>query len=1619
MSKRSAKSQASSARAATGGFGSAFNSSTTPAFGGSPSQLSYITEPPDLSSISDPNVVVYFRNLSKRDSTTKGRALEDIQARVLAQQEPVEEPVLEAWIKMYPRTSIDNAKAVRQSAHILHGHISASAGKRIAKYMPKAVGAWLSGLYDADRSVVEATQSSLRQVFTSPEKIQNIRRAYQQPILEYCKDALEKESALTLSDERTVTPDDAQAKYSRVMSACVSLLGSLLSNLKTEDLSKHQSDYDSLFGDAKLWALASHADPLIRRSVHRFLKTSLSKQSQAIGNNLDVISKSYLATALNSDQNGSAYDYVETLSLLTSLHPTVWTDHYISKTSVDRRLRQFLKKGSQFGPREFWDRLVDLFQHLPRQIIPSNGADAAELLNSLHGGIIRKDELKSNLISAFGAYLEISDFVSRQLPDEDRQKVLDELVLPIVVQYLRPTPENSQWSIPPNPKKIITRIFSIDGILPKIEQRWPNYTQQFIDDIKTSAPEQSKDYERSQSALVKQANRFSYVQQFAIETASSLRATFSRACASIIEEALHIVISRNGKPYGAAGVVAELLHQKDSFVLENDAVRQSLESFVENELPKLVVSPSSAYLVDILYSLSEYPSFTVAWTASLKKCLGEDDSSARTTALEALLTSPRIPRSFLLASSDKDVQNYVLSNVQGAVEGLLDWDSFARILQSPSQILASETSDEILSLMAESLSLTSQAPFALQGFRYIVKANPALLKDFITTPNGSSLLRSLLLASESPNEEIAQEAAAVNASIQTLLSAETDSKQSVFGVIHHGLRDASQTAVTVETLVDLAKRLVQPGDSWETTFNILPNQKDWDSALAPFLSVSPKSSLAITSPLAGAVYLVDASSPDPEITRLSRDADGYAPAFRIGQYVTRLFKNTDLINLDQVPADVRESLLYNLSLTLQLADDNLGLAGANHLWAGHTPEVETEAMAFIADAQDLINQDLTRLNQQWTDEDDFAAPFIWANGLISNVKSDISASNYYAARATSVVIAEQNEARGWNSGNTSRLQGQLKDLRRDKHIFPLLAFLNAFKKPLAATGSCERLCNELIADLTGIDIKVNSAEGLRQLVLLNNLLHDQEDITKSITKQRLVFFIKHVVPWLQEDEPSLLPVRAELCRALVVLLPNISDIYGEHWSDILNALASSWSGTKDLDETGSENYSPLPFAQASLKLYAKLRSLTELEDPNDDLLDAWNETEPTIAAGLVNLLKNSRHFPDEFHQPLKIVNDVLARQISTIPLQHLQSTEDLFPLLYVESQPVQQTAFEILHKQIPAKQEQISIDSALEKSTARLPEELLSLILEAPTVAALSEANFERSMPLPLRGYLLSWILVFDHLEHASFKVKTDYVDHIKEGEYLPGLLNFMFDFLGHAQNKPVDVSRFEITEYKPDQEPPKRDTQWLLTHLYFLCLLHLPSLTKSWYIDCKSRPIVVTLEPWTEKYISPPVISAALASVSTWSSTEIDPNSPFSIRISPKAYEITASYLVDDQTMSMRLKLPKSFPLTSASIEGLNRVAVNEQKWQSWLRTSLGAITIFNGSLIDALTTFKRNVDGAMKGQSECAICYSVVGSDRKLPDKRCGTCKNLFHGSCLFKWFKTSGNSSCPLCRNPFNYG
>ena len=338
-------------------------------------------------------------------------------------------------------------------------------------------------------------------------------------------------------------------------------------------------------------------------------------------------------------------------------------------------------------------------------------------------------------------------------------------------------------------------------------------------------------------------------------------------------------------------------------------------------------------------------------------------------------------------------------------------------------------------------------------------------------------------------------------------------------------------------------------------------------------------------------------------------------------------------------------------------------------------------------------------------------------------------------------------------------------------------------------------------------------------------------------------------------------------------------------------------------------------------------------------------------------------------------------------------------------------------------QENLSLEKALEKSfKATLPEELLSLVIAPPSGDVATEASLDQRMPLSLHSYLLSWKLILDYWKKASYALQNDYAQSLQEGNYIADLLNLTFDILIISRHKPIDASKYSIETYEPGFEAPEKDMNWLLTHLYYLVLLHLPSRAKAWWRDTAARQTSLAVQAWTEKNISPLIISTELSAIREWAATqEANTEDPLTLKVSYNAHEITVSVPIDEQMTSISIRLPSSYPLARAEVASVHRVGIPENKWQAYIRIAQGQLTVSEGgsnSLFDCMLNWRRNVTAGLKGQTECAICYSVIGADKTLPKKECPTCKNRFHAGCLFRWFRSSNSSSCPLCRNTFGY-
>ncbi|KAI4715873.1 hypothetical protein E4T48_07944 [Aureobasidium sp. EXF-10727] len=1623
--KKAFRPQASSARSTGGsGFGGGFGAA---GFGVSSSPLSWIGEPPDLSNISDPNVGVAFKNLTKKDSTTKAKALEELLQYVSAPDQQIEEPVLEAWVKLYPRLSIDSARRVRQLAHNVLGQIALKSGKRMVKHMSRIAGPWLAGAQDSDRAAARAAQDALKLVFNTPEKLQNLGKAFQQPILEHCRDALLNETVQTLSDERSVSPADALATYSRVVATSIAVISNLLNDLPSEEVAKQQETYQGIVGQNKIWELASYKeDVVVRRSIHRFLRTCLSKQKSTVEANLSTISEAYISKALPHDQTGSSYDFMLALVELTDTFPQAWTTSYTSKKPASTRLRGCMKRGSQAGPAEFWTNAWLLFSKLPTEILPQKYSEAEELLNAVHDGVGQKDD-RFNASAAWFTYFKILDLVQNtaSLSDEEHETLLNKMAVPVIEQYLRPSPSTADWLVSgAKPAWNVSKVAFCKRLPSVLEKKWPEYAALLVEDIRTSLPEQSKDFEKSQAHVASAAERWALLQSELLreeyQLPESLQAVFSQSAKDIIKASLESLRSRNGKPYGAAAAVDELQNHCKTLLAKDQETQNIIATFVVEDLPELLSSPSQRQLVPLIYHFQTDPRFGEAWNKAANALGNSPDSEEKLDAFRNLLLSPRVKPAAELAAQNGDIQAFLQRQFKSSLETGQQWSFVSGILKSTPSVASTETVDSMLADLTASLSVSDKAGSALDGLQEISRSNKTLVKEHIKKPNGSQLLPNLLLLEDSTDESLAAKASSISKSIVTEAD-KTGSQTILFEVVHQSLRDVSSNSLPMPQVLEMAANLIKDSDlekkKQEVAKQALPDLESWKAAIRPFVGTAPSIALAITNVLGGATYLVDPES-KPDSSKIPRDADGLSQALRFAMYTSRVFSNSTL--LQALESGIQTELFQLFYITHILLTESISLTAQGGL-ASPNPETEAEVVDFVNEANKLVGDCF----QQYEDaSSSYAFVGTALDNFFENSKGS-STSAYYHAQALSHALGDLESIHGGGHAKVQEYEDKALQLYKAKDVVPFTACASGLKEALSDSKKLDRQTNELVADLTGLDATQSPEKAITKLVMLNALFPESKQADSIVAKQRLIFLMKHILPWLDNDE-VVAPIKAETCKTLLFVLPGVSDIYGEHWSQILAFLTHTWNTGFVRDEVADDSRMALVYT--TLQLASTLSNLKSSEEPNDDLVDAWKESSEVLYMGLMNLVRQGQGQSDEQHEPLKALFQSLGGEVAKWSTGEVEDEAELYPLLYTPSKALQKTAFDILHRVIPAAQEQVSFDAALEKKAAKLPEELLSLLLAPPTLDSLADASFRTDIPHELQAYLYSWQLVFDHFANSSYQVKSDYVEALREGEYLGHLLELTWELLGHVRGRPVDVSKYDIRRFdyldqQGDLEGLSADKRmhWLLAHLYYQSLMHVPSLTKTQFLAIKSRQTGLAVESWTAKYIAPLIVSASLDSVSEWAdAVKKDPEyEGWSTKVSPRSREVHFSYLVDEQTMSIVIRLPETYPLASARVEGLNRVAADERKWQSWLRNCQGVIQFSNGNLIDGLTTWKRNVTGALKGQSECAICYSIISGDRQLPSKRCSTCKNLFHSSCLFKWFKTSNASTCPLCRNPFNYG
>ena len=997
-----------------------------------------------------------------------------------------------------------------------------------------------------------------------------------------------------------------------------------IDQLPIDILSKQQALIDDFLGNEKVWRLSTFDDPFVRRAVYRLLHTSVSKMTASL--NWNIISNNVLVSSLHISQAGSAPDFVKALARLTTVIPEIWTQHYggSEKKSANKRLCQFLRKGSQGGAVEYWAETLNLLYHIPSEVLvpasktsDGNADDNYATVDAFRQGIVTKEEPRSNQSAAWKAYLEYSrNRLQPILGIVKRDDFIKHAITPLLHQYVKPTMESATWSLPSTQAKTIC-IKAVQHVLESREvftAVWLQMSANIVRDLQILQPEQSKTYTESQSKLVAEATRW-YNLHSAFRVEDMPEYALSLVAKTIVSELGAAVITlstRDGKPYAAARLIEIAVCSASQIIQQDEGIKKLIVSFAQDDIPQLFLSPSAPYLIELLQHLKDLLDVDAIYEAALKILLATPESANKYGAMRSLLASPYLAR----LTIDQQLQATINSTLKQALTGVEErWDLLDTALKN--RHAPASLHSQILVAMVEGLSIEDRKIGSLDGLEMVTKHDPTSIKLYNASSEHPLLLSKLLSLIESPDATVSGKAKRIKSVLESTAVTESSLGQAsgtLIEIIKRALSVANVDSLSIPSVVDLARKLLDQAavaDQETLAIDLLPSASQWIQALKPHLSRPPNPSLAIVCSMSSDFHIFDIGDCDQPI---ARDSNGFSTALRMAWYCADLIAATDLFGY--VTNDYRTTTLEYLTILLQLASDEIGLAVSDSLWIADDLDSESELVEFVANTQKLV--------ASWL-ESDSIPNFVSATEarLLEGSKGSL-VSSYYKSRAYVTLKLELNEL----YASRKQLLGndQLKEIKKSPDLFTAIAVVSTVQDYDTLT----RLCNELIADLTGCDFSKQS-EGLQYMMLLNCILNRTElgDIVTKIPQQRLMFFVQHILAHALNaislkdtiHDASVVTgspvttISTEVLRTLQMALPPLTQLYGSIWSDTISLIIDCWRRSEEPipDEL-------LPLVHAGLRLFSKLRNLKD-EDSNDDLQDAWSESIKKLAGEMLDLLR--------------------------------------------------------------------------------------------------------------------------------------------------------------------------------------------------------------------------------------------------------------------------------------------------------------------------------------------------------------------------------------------------------------
>uniref|UniRef100_A0A8C9QAC1 E3 ubiquitin-protein ligase listerin n=1 Tax=Spermophilus dauricus TaxID=99837 RepID=A0A8C9QAC1_SPEDA len=410
-------------------------------FGTSQSDLGYVPAiqgAEEIDSLVDSDFRMVLRKLSKKDVTTKLKAMQEFGTMCTERETEIVKGVLPYWPRIFCKISLDHDRRVREATQQAFEKLILKVKKHLAPYLKSVMGYWLMAQCDTYTPAACAAKDAFEAAFP-PSKQPEAIAFCKDEITIVLQDHLLKETPDTLSDPQTVPEEEREAKFYRVVTCSLLALKKLLCLLPDNELDSLEEKFKSLLSQNKFWKYGKHNVPQIRSAYFELVSALCQRIPHLMKDEASKVSPSVLLSIDDSDPVVCPALWEAVLYTLTTIEDC-WL-HVNAKKSVFPKLSTVVRDGGRGLATVIYPYLLPFISKLPQSITDPKLDFFKNFLTSLVAGLAteRIRTSFSECSAVVSAFFECLRFIMQQNLGEEEieQMLVNDQLIPFIDTVLK------------------------------------------------------------------------------------------------------------------------------------------------------------------------------------------------------------------------------------------------------------------------------------------------------------------------------------------------------------------------------------------------------------------------------------------------------------------------------------------------------------------------------------------------------------------------------------------------------------------------------------------------------------------------------------------------------------------------------------------------------------------------------------------------------------------------------------------------------------------------------------------------------------------------------------------------------------------------------------------------------------------------------------------------------------------------------------------------------------------------------------------------------------------------------------------------------------------------------